>query len=115
MLTFWICLQLGINTVPVLVGPVTYLMLSKADKSAPKGFDTLSLLDAILPIYKEVISELKEAGASWIQLDEPKLVMDIESCQYDAFKKAYAVLGEVSGVKLLVETYFTDLPAEAYK
>jgi 5-methyltetrahydropteroyltriglutamate--homocysteine methyltransferase len=107
--------ELGINTVPVLVGPVTYLLLSKAEKSAPKGFDTLSLLDAILPIYKEVISELKEAGASWIQLDEPKLVMDIESSQYDAFKKAYAVLGEVSGAKLLVETYFTDLPAEAYK
>jgi 5-methyltetrahydropteroyltriglutamate--homocysteine methyltransferase len=63
---------------------------------------------------REVITELKEAGASWIQMDEPKLVMDIESCQYNAFKKAYAVLGEVSGVKLLVETYFTDLPAESY-
>lgn len=44
--------QLGIDTVPVLVGPVTYLLLSKGDKSAPKGFDTLSLLDAILPVYK---------------------------------------------------------------
>ena len=63
---------------------------------------------------REVITDLKEAGASWIQLDEPKLVMDIESSQYDAFKKAYAVLGEVSGVKLLIETYFTDLPAESY-
>lgn len=45
-------LQLGVETVPVLVGPVTYLLLSKGDKSAPKGFDTLSLLDAILPVYK---------------------------------------------------------------
>lgn len=43
---------LGIDTVPVLVGPVTYLLLSKGDKNAPKGFNTLSLLDAILPIYK---------------------------------------------------------------
>ncbi len=45
-------LQLGIDTVPVLVGPVTYLLLSKGDKTAPKSFNTLSLLDAILPIYK---------------------------------------------------------------
>lgn len=41
--------------------------------------------------------------------------MDLEASQYEAFKKAYAVLGEVAQVKLLVETYFTDLPAEAYK
>lgn len=45
-------LQLGVDTVPVLIGPVTYLLLSKGDKSAPKGFNTLSLLDAILPVYK---------------------------------------------------------------
>jgi 5-methyltetrahydropteroyltriglutamate--homocysteine methyltransferase len=64
---------------------------------------------------REVIGELKEAGASWIQLDEPKLVMDLEAAQYEAFNKAYGVLGEVAGVKLLVETYFTDLPEEAYK
>jgi 5-methyltetrahydropteroyltriglutamate--homocysteine methyltransferase len=44
--------QLGIETVPVLVGPVTYLQLSKAEKSAPKGFDLLSLLNSILPVYK---------------------------------------------------------------
>lgn len=67
------------------------------------------------PHCREAITELKGAGASWIQLDEPKLVMDLESAQYEAFKKAYAVLSEVSGVKLLVETYFTDLPVEAYK
>lgn len=62
-----------------------------------------------------MITELKEAGATWIQLDEPKLVMDLEAEQYEAFKTAYASLAEVAGVKLLVETYFTDLPAEAYK
>jgi 5-methyltetrahydropteroyltriglutamate--homocysteine methyltransferase len=44
--------ELGIETVPVLVGPVTYLLLAKAQKGAPKGFDLLSLLDSILPVYK---------------------------------------------------------------
>ncbi|CAK9207255.1 unnamed protein product [Sphagnum jensenii] len=108
--------QLGIETVPVLVGPVTYLQLSKAEKSAPKGFDLLSLLDSILPVYKEVIRELKEAGAKWVQLDEPILVLDLEASKLEAFKKAYSFLGaDLGGVKLLLETYFADIPAAAYK
>ncbi|CAK9207051.1 unnamed protein product [Sphagnum troendelagicum] len=108
--------QLGIETVPVLVGPVTYLQLSKAEKSAPKGFDLLSLLDSILPVYKEVIRELKKAGAKWVQLDEPILVLDLEASKLEAFKKAYSFLGaDLGGVKLLLETYFADIPAAAYK
>ncbi|CAM6039769.1 unnamed protein product [Sphagnum compactum] len=108
--------QLGIETVPVLVGPVTYLQLSKAEKSAPKDFDLLSLLDSILPVYKEVIRELKEAGAKWVQLDEPILVLDLEASKLEAFKKAYSFLGaDLGGVKLLLETYFADIPAAAYK
>ncbi|GKV23095.1 hypothetical protein SLEP1_g32872 [Rubroshorea leprosula] len=58
---------LGVDTVPVLIGPVSYLLLSKPAKGVEKSFSLLSLLDKILPIYKEVISELKAAGASWIQ------------------------------------------------
>ncbi|CAM6017462.1 unnamed protein product [Sphagnum balticum] len=108
--------KLGIETVPVLVGPVTYLLLSKAEKSAPKHFDLLSLLDSILPVYKEVIRELKEAGAKWVQLDEPILVLDLEASKLEAFKKAYSFLGaDLGGVKLLLETYFADIPAAAYK
>ncbi|CAM6013553.1 unnamed protein product [Sphagnum balticum] len=108
--------ELGIETVPVLVGPVTYLLLAKAQKGAPKGFDLLSLLDSILPVYKEAIGELKEAGAKWVQLDEPTLVLDLEASKLEAFKKAYSFLGaDLGGVKLLLETYFADIPAAAYK
>ncbi|CAK9196143.1 unnamed protein product [Sphagnum troendelagicum] len=108
--------ELGIETVPVLVGPVTYLLLAKAQKGAPKGFDLLSLLDSILPIYKEAIGELKEAGAKWVQLDEPALVLDLEASKLEAFKKAYSFLGaDLGGVKLLLETYFADIPVAAYK
>ncbi|KAH8947090.1 hypothetical protein BDL97_11G022500 [Sphagnum fallax] len=108
--------ELGIETVPVLVGPVTYLLLAKAQKGAPKGFDLLSLLDSILPVYKEAIGELKEAGAKWVQLDEPALVLDLEASKLEAFKKAYSFLGaDLGGVKLLLETYFADIPAAAYK
>lgn len=45
-------MQLGVDTVPVLVGPVSYLLLSKAAKGVDKSFDLLSLLSKILPVYK---------------------------------------------------------------
>ena len=45
-------MQLGVDTVPVLVGPVSYLLLSKAAKGVEKSFDLLSLLPKILPVYK---------------------------------------------------------------
>ncbi|CAI0384702.1 unnamed protein product [Linum tenue] len=107
---------LGVDTVPVLVGPVSYLLLSKPAKGVEKTFSLLSLLDKILPVYKEVISELKAAGASWIQLDEPTLVMDLDSHKLKAFTEAYSELeSTLSGLNVLVETYFADIPAEAFK
>ncbi|KAJ3674793.1 hypothetical protein LUZ60_005409 [Juncus effusus] len=107
---------LGIETVPVLVGPVTYLLLSKPAKGVEKSFPLLSLLQSILPIYKEVIAELKAAGATWIQFDEPTLVKDLEAHQLAAFSKAYAELeSSLSGLNVVVETYFADIPAETYK
>ncbi|KAH0469005.1 hypothetical protein IEQ34_002237 [Dendrobium chrysotoxum] len=107
---------LGVDTVPVLVGPVTYLLLSKPAKGVEKTFSLLSLLDNILPIYKEVVAELKAAGASWIQFDEPTLVKDLDSHQLEAFTKAYTELeSSFSGLKVVIETYFADVPAKAYK
>ncbi|VVA96374.1 unnamed protein product [Arabis nemorensis] len=107
---------LGVDTVPVLVGPVSYLLLSKLAKGVEKSFDLLSLLPKILPIYKEVIAELKGAGATWIQFDEPLFVMDLEAHKLQAFSAAYAELeSTLSGLNVLVETYFADVPAEAYK
>ncbi|KAG8478797.1 hypothetical protein CXB51_028693 [Gossypium anomalum] len=107
---------LGVNTVPVLVGPVSYLLLSKPEKGVEKTFSLLSLLRKILPIYKEVISELKAAGASWIQFDEPTLVLDLDAHQLQAFAAAYADLeSTLSGLNVLIETYFADLTSGAYK
>ncbi|KAJ4811308.1 hypothetical protein LUZ62_023874 [Rhynchospora pubera] len=107
---------LGIDTVPVLIGPVTYVLLSKPAKGVNKSFPLLSLLGSILHVYKEVIAELKAAGASWIQFDEPSLVMDLDSHQLDAFTKAYSELEScLSDLNVLIETYFADVPVEAYK
>jgi len=65
---------------------------------------------------REVIAELKAAGASWIQFDEPTLVLDLDSNKLAAFSAAYAELeSALSGLNVLVETYFADVPAESYK
>ncbi|KAI3879719.1 hypothetical protein MKX03_028417 [Papaver bracteatum] len=108
--------ELGIETVPVLVGPVSYLLLSKPEKGVDKSFSPLSLLGKIIPVYKEVLAELKAAGATWVQFDEPTLVLDLESHQLKAFIDAYEQLEEtLSGISVILETYFADLPADAYK
>lgn len=108
--------SLGITTVPVLVGPFTYLYMAKPGKEVDPSFNCLSLLDSILPVYKEIIAQLKAEGATWVQLDEPSLIYDLDSHHLEMFKKAYTALGaELSGIKVLIETYFADIPAHAYK
>ncbi len=97
--------EAGIHTRPVLVGPVTYLLSGKAVEN---GFNPLSLLDKLLPIYQQVIAELVEAGADWIQMDEAILVTDLPNAATEAFEKAYKVLGE-SEAQLLLTTYFEGL------
>lgn len=62
------------------------------------------------------MSELKAAGANWIQFDEPKLVMDLDAHELQAFTHAYSELeATLSGLHVLIETYFADVPVEAYK
>ncbi|KAI4348476.1 hypothetical protein L6164_009197 [Bauhinia variegata] len=107
---------LGVDTIPVLIGPVSYLLLSKPAKGVDKNFSLLSLLPKVLSVYKEVVADLKAAGASWIQFDEPTLALDLEPHKLQAFTEAYAELeSSLSGLNVLVETYFADIPAEAYK
>ncbi|KAM6576687.1 hypothetical protein CsatB_028524 [Cannabis sativa] len=107
---------LGLDTVPVLVGPVSYLLLSKPAKGVEKSFSLLSLIGNILSVYKEVVAELKAAGATWIQFDEPTLVKDLDSHQLQAFTHAYSELeSSLSGLNVIIESYFADVPAEAYK
>ncbi len=66
----------GIQTRPYIVGPVTFLLLSKASDDAPAGFSPLSRLEDVLPVYTALLEKLAAAGAGWVQLDEPALVVD---------------------------------------
>ena len=74
----------GYQTRPVLIGPVTFLKLAK---SSDAGFDPLSLLDRLLPVYIEVLRELAASGAEWVQLDEPCLVLDLDTPARDALRR----------------------------
>src|SRR5687767_2250570 len=105
----------GIETVPVLVGPVTFLLLSKPAPEVADDFDPLSLLDKILPVYEQVLARLGAEGAEWVQLDEPAFVQDRKPEDLEALKAAYTRLGAVAGrPKILVKTYF-DHVGEAYQ
>lgn len=98
---------LGVHTRPVLLGPVSLLLLGKEKD----GGNPLALLPALLPVYKQILEKLAAQGADWIQLDEPALVLDLNNDQRTAFKTAYSELSKGSAPKILIGTYFTDLGA----
>ncbi|WP_282697248.1 5-methyltetrahydropteroyltriglutamate--homocysteine S-methyltransferase [Streptomyces sp. CC208A] len=103
-------LTLGLTARPVLVGPVTYLLLAKPAPGVFAGFDPLTLLDRLLPVYAEVLADLRAAGAEWVQLDEPALVQDRTPADLDAVADAYRKLGALSDrPKVLVASYFDRL------
>ncbi|MCC8337212.1 5-methyltetrahydropteroyltriglutamate--homocysteine S-methyltransferase [Streptomyces sp. R1] len=100
----------GLTARPVLVGPVTYLLLAKPAPGVPADFEPLTLLDRLLPVYAEVLADLRAAGAEWVQLDEPALVQDRTPAELNAAERAYRDLGALTDrPKLLVASYFDRL------
>ncbi|KAI5950948.1 MET6 [Candida jiufengensis] len=96
---------LGINTRPVILGPVSYLFLGKADKDS-LDLDPISLLPKLLPVYKELLAKLKEAGAEQVQIDEPILVLDLPESVQSKFKEAYDALVSSDAPEIILATYF---------
>ncbi|HEX2180174.1 MAG TPA: 5-methyltetrahydropteroyltriglutamate--homocysteine S-methyltransferase, partial [Actinomycetota bacterium] len=104
----------GIQTVPVLVGPVTFLLLSKPAPEVGDSFDPMTLLPKVLAIYEQVLSRLGAEGAEWVQLDEPAFVQDRTAADLDALRSAYEQLSKVDGrPRIVVKTYF-DHAGDAY-
>jgi 5-methyltetrahydropteroyltriglutamate--homocysteine methyltransferase len=96
---------IGIETRPVLVGPVTFLHLAKAAKGFEE-FDTLTLLPQLLPLYVELLKQLEAAGAQWVQIDEPALILDLPANVKAAFGEAYKTIKSQTNIKILVAAYF---------
>jgi 5-methyltetrahydropteroyltriglutamate--homocysteine methyltransferase len=101
--------ELGLDTVPVLLGPLSLLLLGKRAEGVDEDFDPLSLLDALCGVYGEVIERLAEQGATWVQLDEPCLAADRSPRELEALDRAYCQLAEVhERTRILLKTYFGD-------
>ena len=98
--------QQGISARPVIIGPVTFLLLSKAvDGAGPP----IERLQELMPIYSELLSLLADGGAQWVQFDEPALVTDISPDAPALAEAVYNTLGAVANRPAIhVATYFGD-------
>ena len=98
--------KLGINGKPVILGPITLLALSKGCSDQKRK----ELLKALVPLYIEVLQQLAEAGADWIQIDEPILVKPMDDERLHQFNEVYTAFNkEVPNVKLILQTYFESI------
>lgn len=96
----------GTRTRPVLLGPVSFLLLGKTDD----GTHPLDLLPALLPAYQDALRGIAQAGAAWVQIDEPCLVTDLPAGAAAAYSAAYRALADAApGLHLLLATYFGEL------
>jgi 5-methyltetrahydropteroyltriglutamate--homocysteine methyltransferase len=99
--------RLGIKTKPVIIGPVTYLLLGK-EKEA--GFDRIDLIKNLLPVYIDILKKLEEQHVEWVQFDEPFLSLDLTDKDKAAFKYVYAeIKKQFPNLKTLLTTYFEAL------
>ena len=111
--------KLGINGKPVILGPITYVKLSKGYENK----DFKAVLDKFVPLYTQVLKELADAGAEWVQIDEPIFSTNDSDDVVKYAKEVYETFNkEVPGLKVLLQTYFerifdykeiTSLPVEA--
>ncbi|MBP6018748.1 MAG: 5-methyltetrahydropteroyltriglutamate--homocysteine S-methyltransferase [Burkholderiaceae bacterium] len=101
---------LGHKVKPVIPGPLTWLWLGKGDAfpAGPADVGKLALLDQLLPVYQQVLTQLQDLGVEWVQIDEPALVMDLPDAWRDAYRRVYQTLSE-SGPSILLATYFGGL------
>ena len=97
--------QLGYSVKPVILGPLSFLWLGKAEGEA---FDKLTLLDQLLAVYGEILNRLSDLGVAWVQIDEPILVLDLPDNWKLAFEQAYNKI-QRGDLKLLVASYFGEL------
>ncbi len=89
---------------PVIVGPVTFVLLGK--------HHTKSIADhvaSLIPLYKELLSDLANAGAEWVQIDEPCLVTDLDAETLELYESTYASLASGNRPKIMLQTYFGSL------
>ncbi|GAA5879131.1 hypothetical protein JCM16303_001309 [Sporobolomyces ruberrimus] len=103
--------EAGIVTRPVLVGPITALLLGKTGRDeTSSSFEPIQALDKLVPVYGELLKKLQEAGATEVQIDEPSLVMDSTANLGDKYQSTFEALAKAApGLKITLATYFGRL------
>lgn len=99
--------SLGIHTKPVLLGPVSFLLLGKIKD---ENLHAAALLEQLLPVYIQLLQQLQQAGATWVQIDEPCLVLDLSPEQKSFYQYAYTkIKAAAPSLQILLATYFGSL------
>ncbi|MCH7400258.1 5-methyltetrahydropteroyltriglutamate--homocysteine S-methyltransferase [Belliella kenyensis] len=97
----------GFKTKPVILGPISFLLLGK-EKEA--GFDSIDLIENLLPVYFQILEKLIAHGVEWVQFDEPFLALDLKEKEKQAFLTTYSkIKKEFPHLKTLLATYFGSL------
>lgn len=101
---------LGHKVKPVIPGPLTWLWLGKGDAfpHGPTDEGKLALLNQLLPVYVQVLAQLRELGVQWVQIDEPVLTLDLPVAWREAYQRVYQALVQ-PGLSILLATYFEGL------
>lgn len=98
---------LGIETRPVMLGPVSFVLLGKP---TAQSISRKSVLQAILPLYAELLGNLHRAGAEWVQIDEPCLCLDLDAEAQSFYREAFIILKKQSPLpNLMLTTYFGEI------
>ncbi|BDB62122.1 MULTISPECIES: 5-methyltetrahydropteroyltriglutamate--homocysteine S-methyltransferase [Rhodococcus] len=101
--------ELGIPARPVVVGPLTFLLLSKPVDGQGSLLDRV---DELVPLYQDLLSQLAGTGVDWVQIDEPALVRDLDDATLDAIGRVYSALSQTHDrPAILVASYFGRLGA----
>jgi len=94
----------NINAKPVLLGPISYLLLGKEKEGE---FHRLELLENILPVYIEVLKQLDDNNARFVQFDEPCLAIDLSAAERQVFIKTYQqIKNKIPGLHFILASYF---------
>jgi 5-methyltetrahydropteroyltriglutamate--homocysteine methyltransferase len=96
----------GIQAKTVLIGAVSYLLLGK-EKGKDRDFSSIDLIDKLLPVYIQILQKLQAQGATWVQLDEPYLAMDLTEAERQVFQQVYSeIRKQVPALKIILTKYF---------
>jgi 5-methyltetrahydropteroyltriglutamate--homocysteine methyltransferase len=95
---------IGIKTKPVLIGPISYLLLGKEKE---EGFHRIDLIDTLLPVYFEIFEKLQAENAEYIQLDEPFLALNLTDKERKTFTEVYNEINiRFPKLKIILANYF---------